>query len=62
MCNCMHQHLHTLKIPNIGSHTIVWMHENTTHTLAGPGRAALADAVALRKEAYIYLFLYPSQP
>ena len=33
MCSHMHQHLCMLKIPNIGSHTIVWTHKNTTHWL-----------------------------
>ena len=37
--------LRTLKIPNKGSHTIVWTHEITAHTLVGMGSAALAAAV-----------------
>ena len=31
----------TLKIPNTGSHTIVWTQENTLHTFIGMGSAAL---------------------
>ena len=41
--------VHMLKITNTGSHTIVWMHENTAHTDAvvglGMGSTALAAAV-----------------
>ena len=45
---CVQSHastsVHTLKIPNTGSHTIVWTQE-TRHTLAGVGSTALAAAV-----------------
>ena len=48
---CVQSHastsVHKLKITNTGSHTIVWMHENTAHTdaVVGMGSAALAAAV-----------------
>ena len=32
VCNRMLQHPRTLKIASTGSHTIVWTHDNTTHT------------------------------
>ena len=35
----------TLKIPNPGSHTLVWTHENTLHTDSNGWRCSLAAAV-----------------
>ena len=35
----------TLKIPNTGSHTVVWTHKNTTHTDRNEYSADLAAAV-----------------
>ena len=32
VCNRTRQHPRTLKIGNTGSHTVVWTHDNTTHT------------------------------
>ena len=39
---------HMLKIPNTGSHAIVWTRGNAVHTLVGMGSAALAAVVLPR--------------
>ena len=57
-CNRIHQHTRTFKIPNTDSHTIVWRHENTTHTARKGYIGLLLRLLCLTsardKEVYIY--------
>ena len=53
VCNRMRQemHVHTLKIPNTGSHAVAWTHENAAHAGKNGYTATLAAAVHLPRKS-----------
>ena len=51
VCNHMHQHQCTLKIPSTGSHTTVWTHGNTVHTDKNGQRCSCGCCVLPRESS-----------